>query len=151
MSLGFVKIGAAVLLGAGLAVLVVSDTSARDDVPADVAASENPETLEPAEVRYYTRQFKAKCARCHGKDGTGAGAEASDQPVPPADFTDQAFMAGRSDGQLFHQILMGGGERCAMPAFGPGSAHNWDDAKIWHMVAFVRRFAEAEAEPEPKP
>ena len=147
MSLGFVKIGAAVLLGVGLAVLVVADTSARDDVPADVAASENPETLEPGEVRYYTRQFKAKCARCHGKDGTGA--EARDQPVPPADFTDPALMASRTDGQLFYQILMGGGERCAMPAFGPGSDHNWNEAKIWHMVAFVRRFARAEPESAP--
>jgi mono/diheme cytochrome c family protein len=149
MSVDFVRIAAAVLLGVGLAVLVVSDTSARDDVPADVAAMENPETLEPAEVRYYTRQFKAKCARCHGKDGTGAGAEARNQPVPPADFTDKAFMATRSDGQLYYQILMGGGERCAMPAFGPGSAHNWNDAKIWNMVAFVRRFAEPASEPAP--
>ena len=27
-------------------------------------------------------------------------------------------MSARTDGQLFYQILMGGGERCAMPAFG---------------------------------
>jgi mono/diheme cytochrome c family protein len=138
---------AVVLLGMGLALFIAADGAARDDVPEDVAALENPETLEPGEVRYYTRQFKAKCARCHGKDGTGAGAEASEQPVPPADFTDATFMAGRTDGQLFYQILMGGGERCAMPAFGPGSAHNWNEAKIWHMVAFVRRFATAESAP----
>jgi len=50
-------------------------------------------------------------------------------------------MASRTDGQFFYQILMGGGERCAMPAFGPDSAQGWSEEKIWHMVAFVRRFA----------
>jgi mono/diheme cytochrome c family protein len=143
----YARIRAALLLGVGLAVLVAVDSAARDDVPEDVAALENPETLEPKEVRYYARQFRAKCARCHGRGGTGAGVEASDQPVPPADFTDPALMAGRTDGQLFYQILMGGGERCAMPAYGPGSAHNWNEAKIWHMVAFVRRFARVEPAP----
>ena len=120
--------------------------SARDDVPAEVAARENPETLEEGEVRYYTRQFKAKCARCHGRDGRGGGDEAAEMAVAPPDFTDPAFAGRRSDGQLYYQILMGGGERCAMPAFGPESAHAWNDSKIWHMVAYVRRFAE----PAPK-
>jgi mono/diheme cytochrome c family protein len=101
-------------------------------------------TLEDEEVRYYQRQFKAKCARCHGRDGTGGGEDATDQAVPPADFTDATYMGTRSDGQLFYQILMGGGKRCAMPAFGPGSAHDWNEDKIWHMVSFVRRFAGAE-------
>jgi hypothetical protein len=50
-------------------------------------------------------------------------------------------MASRTDGEFFYQILMGGGERCAMPAFGPESDHAWTEDKIWHMVAFVRRFA----------
>jgi mono/diheme cytochrome c family protein len=147
MSLDFVRVGAAALLGVGLAVLFVADTSARDDVPAEVAAEENPVKLEVGELRYYKRQFKAKCARCHGRDGSGGGAEAKNQPVPPADFTDKEYMASRTDGQLFYQILMGGGERCAMPAFGPGSAHNWNAAKIWKMVAYVRLFAETDPKP----
>jgi len=119
---------------------------ARDDVPEEIARRENPETLDERETRYYARQFKAKCARCHGRDGTGGGEESADQAVPPADFTDAVAMGRRSDGQLFYQILAGGGERCAMPAFGPGSSHGWSEEKIWHMVAFVRRFA---AKPEP--
>jgi hypothetical protein len=52
-------------------------------------------------------------------------------------------MKSRTDGQFYYQILMGGGERCAMPAFGPESSHAWKDPKIWHMVAYVRRFAAA--------
>jgi mono/diheme cytochrome c family protein len=120
---------------------------ARDDVPDEIAARTNPvAALTEKEVRYFGRQYRAKCARCHGADGNGGGEEAAEQAVPPADFTDTAYMRGRSDGQLFYQISMGGGERSAMPAFGPGSAHAWSEDKIWRMVAFVRRFAEGKAD-----
>jgi mono/diheme cytochrome c family protein len=116
-------------------------TSARDDVPEEIAGQENPVTLTPRKVEYYTKQFRAKCARCHGPTGDGGGEESAGQAVPPTDFTDADYMGSRSDGQLFYQILMGGGERCAMPAFGPESDHGWSEEKIWHMVAFVRRFS----------
>ena len=78
---------------------------------------------------------------------TGAQADDSDRASsePAADFSDAATMSTRSDGQLFYQILMGGGERCAMPAFGPESAHAWSEDKSWRMVAFARLFARAEA------
>jgi mono/diheme cytochrome c family protein len=128
-----------------LAALACTSVSARDDVPDEAKAMKNPVVLEESEVRYYQRQFKGKCARCHGLDGTGTGVDAAATTglVRPADFTDAKYMASRTDGQLFYQILMGGGERCAMPAFGPESDYAWKDDKIWHMVAFVRRFAEA--------
>jgi mono/diheme cytochrome c family protein len=116
---------------------------ARDDVPDDIAALENPAgELSERDVRYLKKQFKAKCARCHGLDGRGGGDEAAAQAVPPTDFSDAALMASRSDGQLYYQILMGGGDRCAMPAFGPDSSHGWNDEKIWRMVAYVRRFSQ---------
>jgi mono/diheme cytochrome c family protein len=129
----------------GLAGIACSSVSARDDVPDEVKARKNPVTLEEGDIRYYERQFKGKCARCHGIDGTGSGSDAaaSARLVPPANFTDAKYMATRTDGQLFYQILKGGGERCAMPAFGPESDQAWTEDKIWHMVAFVRRFAEA--------
>ena len=117
--------------------------TARDDVPAEVAARQNPVgELSGRDVRYFAKQFKTKCVRCHGPDGTGGGEEAADQAVAPANLTDSAHMGSRTDGQLFYQILMGGGERCAMPAYGPESSHGWTEEKVWRMVAFVRRFAQ---------
>ena len=117
--------------------------TARDDVPAEVAARGNPAgDLSDRDVRYFTKQFKTKCVRCHGPDGTGGGEEAAEQAVPPTNLTDSAHMSSRTDGQLFYQILMGGGERCAMPAYGPESSHGWTEEKVWRMVAFVRRFAQ---------
>lgn len=116
-------------------------SGARDDTPEEIARQENPVTLPESRVKYWAKQFKAKCARCHGAAGDGAGEESAGQAVPPADLTDAAYMGGRTDGQLFYQILVGGGERCAMPAFGPESDHGWPEEKVWQMVAFVRRFA----------
>ncbi len=114
---------------------------ARDDVPPELQDKSNPIALDKRQVRYFTRQYKGKCARCHGRDGNGTGKEGSDQEFPPANFTDADYMNSRSDGQLFYQIKMGGGERCAMPAFGPDSDHGWSEEKIWQMVSFVRRFS----------
>jgi mono/diheme cytochrome c family protein len=134
-------------LTAWLAGLACTSVSARDDVPDDAKAMKNPVTLEESEIRYYQRQFKGKCSRCHGRDGTGTGtgtdASSAEGLVRPANFTDAKYMASRTDGQFFYQILMGGGERCAMPAFGPESDHAWTEDKIWHMVAFIRRFSAA--------
>ena len=121
--------------------LAPSRAEARDDVPDEVSQRPNPVSLEESELRYYARQFKGKCARCHGADGTGGSEPVEPPRVAPRDFTDAGYMATRTDGQLFYQILMGGGDRCAMPAFGPESDHAWNEDKIWHMVAFVRRFA----------
>lgn len=119
----------------------------RDDVPAEIAARANPVAeLPPARVKYYARQFKAQCARCHGAAGDGGGAEAAELAVPPADFTDVAYMRTRSDGQLFYQILAGGKPRSAMPAFGPTSPAGWSEEKIWGMVAYVRLFAAPQPE-----
>ena len=54
--------------------------SARDDAPPEIAARKNPVTeLSDRDVRYMARQFKGKCARCHGLDGSGGDAAARDQ------------------------------------------------------------------------
>lgn len=116
--------------------------SGRDDVPQEIAKQANPVELEASELRYYKRQFKGKCSRCHGSDGKGGGEHAASQAIPPTDFSDLRYMQTRTDGQLFYQILVGGGDRCAMPAFGPESDYAWSEEKIWHLVAYVRRFAE---------
>lgn len=122
------------------------DLEGREDVPPEIAERKNPVSIPEGKLRYYARQYKAKCARCHGIEGDGGGEEAKGQAVPPRDFTDATYMDGRTDGQLFYQILVGGGERCAMPAFGPGTDHNWDEEKIWYMVDYVRRFSKSNRE-----
>jgi mono/diheme cytochrome c family protein len=131
-----------VLLAIGLACVTAPAIPPRREAPPEIAARENPVSLTTDKLRYYTRQFRAKCSRCHGEHGDGGGEEAKAQVVPPRDFSDTPYMNSRTDGQLFHQILIGGGERCAMPAFGPGSDQNWSEEKIWYMVDYIRRFTD---------
>ncbi len=94
--------------------------------------------LDEKELKYFAKQFKTKCARCHGAQGDGAGSQAGDQGVAPASFTDAAFMAAKTDEEFAYQIDKGGEELSAMPAFGPGSDHAWNHEKIAKMVAFLR-------------
>ncbi len=139
-----------VLPGAWLALVVLLAWGAPgiaaercDAVPAQYAALANPEPpLEKRRLRYWRKQFKAKCARCHGAAGDGGGEEAGRQAAPPVAFTDAAFMDNCTDGQLFYQIAFGGEDKSAMPAFGPESDQGWSEQKVWQMVAFIRRFAE---------
>lgn len=136
-----------VALAAVLLLGLPAAAAARDDAPPELIEAKNPvEALSEKRVAYFRKQFKAKCARCHGERGDGGGAEAQQQNVPPADLTDPEVMGARTDGQLFHQILVGGLPRCAMPAFGPESDHGWNERKIWEMVAYVRLLAQSPAE-----
>lgn len=113
-----------------------------ETVPESYRNLKNPVSeLTKRQVRYWSKQYRAKCARCHGENGDGGGEEAAQQKVPPAIFTDKDFMTQCSDGQLFYQINFGGEEKSAMPGFGPESSQGWSEQKIWQMAAFIRRFA----------
>jgi mono/diheme cytochrome c family protein len=117
--------------------------TAREDVPQEYIEMENlTPPLDEKDVSYLARKYKASCVRCHGVDGAGGDEKQQLKDFPPRNFTDAAFMKTRSDGQLFYQILKGGGERSAMPAMGPGSDAGWPEERIWKMVRYVRRFAE---------
>lgn len=148
------KLGAWSVLAVGVALGIActaSSVRARDDVPEEIAKQANPmPTLSAERLAYFEKQFQTKCARCHGKDGAGSGPEAAEQPVPPANLTDAKRMNTRSDGQLFYQILMGGGEKSPMPAFGPESSQGWDKEKVWEMVRYVRTLAVTTAPPDEK-
>ncbi len=121
---------------------VATTQQGREDVPREYIEMRNPvPELSESRVKYFKKQLKTKCGRCHGADGTGGMPESEGQEYPPRDFTDAEYMQTRSDGQLFYQILVGGGERCAMPAYGPESDHAWTEKKIWEMVTFLRGLA----------
>jgi cytochrome c oxidase cbb3-type subunit 3 len=81
--------------------------------------------------------FLTYCFTCHGKDGRGDGYAASYQPVKPRNLTDDAYMAARTDQQLFAAISEGG------PAFhGSLTMPYWRDSlskeQIWDLVAHLR-------------
>ena len=110
-----------------------------------LAQADTPLELTEKELRYFAKKFKGNCARCHGATGDGSGTAGEGLATQPADFTDPAFMASRTDEQLFEQIEKGGEEKSAMPAFGADSNAGWSEERIRRMVAFLRTFPGASA------
>lgn len=72
--------------------------------------------------------FKAKCAACHGADGTGNTTVGKAMKVP--NLT-SAAVQGKTDAQLFSLVSAGKGK---MPAYGKSLGAD----KCKELVAFVR-------------
>ncbi len=86
------------------------------------------------------RLYVAICAYCHGVSGDGFGLNAPNLAVPPRDHTDAAYMASRTDEQLFAVIKYGGaaqGKSALMPPWGG----RLSDREITALVAYLRSLA----------
>jgi mono/diheme cytochrome c family protein len=77
--------------------------------------------------------FKAKCATCHGPDGHGDGPLSASLKPKPRNYHDKAYMATRTDEQLYESIYNG---KSAMPAWGKTKILSED--QIRSLVKFVR-------------
>ena len=79
--------------------------------------------------------FEANCAACHGLDGDGSGFPGA------ADFTDVAFMRGKTPGGFF-QAIRDGIADTAMPAW----SDQLGDSEIWDAVYYAWAFATSPGE-----
>jgi mono/diheme cytochrome c family protein len=82
--------------------------------------------------------YQENCSRCHGAQGKGNGPDAGSLSTRPADFTDQARMAGKSTAALYDAISKGSGPD--MPAFvsaGEGHAQLSEEQR-WSLAAYLR-------------
>ena len=75
--------------------------------------------------------FQANCARCHGESGQGNGPEAPGLSRAPANFNNQAWMAGKSAADLFQTISAGATPD--MPAYSQIS-----EDERWAVTAYLR-------------
>ncbi len=85
----------------------------------------------PDEIERGAQVYRDNCAACHGESGQGDGTQAASLSTPPADFTNQEFMAQQSAQALFNAVTEGSGE---MPAF----ADRLSEAERWAVVAYLR-------------
>jgi mono/diheme cytochrome c family protein len=76
--------------------------------------------------------FAQNCAECHGVDGKGDGPKAAGMANPPADFTDQEWMANKSTADFTTAIQNGKG--ADMPAFGD----KLNEAQVWELSDYLR-------------
>ncbi len=92
-----------------------------------------PENIEKGQKIF---QGKAFCVTCHGRDGKGLGKIPGLVGKLPRNFTDKAWQAKRTDGELFW-ILKNGSPGTDMASFIP-LVLTEDEA--WHVLLYVRSF-----------
>lgn len=96
---------------------------------ADVEFAELARAGEPLYLHY--------CAHCHGVHGEGDGYNAENLDKDPAELSDHAFVAQKSNEKLFRAISEGGKavkKSYLMPVFG----HTLSEKEIWSLVAYIR-------------
>lgn len=86
----------------------------------EVQALKNPFKPSPENVTKGKTLFqgKATCFTCHGKEGRGDGLAAAGLDPSPRNFTNAAFHAMRTDGELFWVIKEGIPGTAMMPMVG---------------------------------
>jgi len=96
-----------------------------------------PSTEESVEKGKQIFKGKAFCVTCHGPDGKGLGNIPGLRGKLPRDFTDKAWQAARTDGELFW-ILKNGSPGTDMASFIPLVL---TEEEAWHVILYVRSFA----------
>ncbi|HEX2055108.1 MAG TPA: cytochrome c [Nitrospiraceae bacterium] len=92
-----------------------------------------PENLEKGKALFHGKAF---CATCHGRDGRGLGDIPGLRGKLPRDFTDQAWQAARTDGELLW-ILKNGSPGTDMAPFIPLML---TEEEGWQVLHYVRSF-----------
>ena len=77
------------------------------------------------------------CFTCHGTRGAGDGYAASIQPTKPRNLTEDVYMSGRTDQQLF-DVISGGGTAVHKSMTMPYWRESLTQGQIWDLVAYVR-------------
>ena len=89
--------------------------------------------------------YSAKCARCHGDDGDGAGPDAAKFLLKPSDFTDAKMVAAMAGNYWFWRVSEGG--KSVEPFKSQGSKMpGWkDDLSVtdrWAVIAYTHTFSQ---------
>ena len=93
----------------------------------------SPEHIEKGRILYHGKAF---CVACHGKDGKGLGTDLDLKGRLPRNFTDRAWQAARTDGEL-QWILKNGSPGTDMAPFIPLVL---SEEEAWQVVLYIRSF-----------
>ncbi|MHB8482983.1 MAG: c-type cytochrome [Nitrospiria bacterium] len=108
------------------------------DLLPKVKEMKNPVPATPENIAKGKKIFEGKgtCYVCHGKEGKGDGAAALGLEPSPRNFTNPAFHAARTDGELFWVIKNGSPGTAMIPMVGS----TIDEEEAWHVLLYERTF-----------
>ena len=131
-----------VIIGCVLVWLAASTTveAQRKGGDPKAAAIKNPVPPTPANLKLGQAVYGQYCRQCHGLRGKGDGALAPKNPKP-ADFSDDKWDHGSSDGEIYTLILNGAPPR-------PGQKESemkpmkgtLTPTQIWQVINYIRAF-----------
>lgn len=118
-----------------VAVMVFSLTAHAQTRGGNAAARavKNPVATTPASVTAGAAAYKKYCAFCHGADAKGNGPLAPKDSNPP-NLTDNTWVHGSTDGEIFTVIANGAGADSKMVGF----KGKMPDQDLWHIVNYLR-------------
>lgn len=97
----------------------------------------NPVKKTPKSLFEGRELYEKHCLVCHGKIGKGDGPAGKALKPPAADFTDNIWKHGSTDGEIFHVITEGA------PGTGMSSWENiLSEEERWKLVNYIRCFEE---------
>ena len=139
----------AILIAVVCVCLGLSAEAQRQGGDPKTRALKNPVASTPASLKAGQAIYGQYCRQCHGLRGKGDGSLAPRNPRP-ADFTDDKWDHGSTDGELYTIILDGAPPRPDQkesemkPMKGTLSP-----TQIWQVVNFIRTFGPKAAPPAP--
>jgi mono/diheme cytochrome c family protein len=119
------------------ALVVVGATQTHPVEPhrhAEGQALENPQPSTPDSVATGRQRYVFMCRECHGNRGIGDGDMAHAGGNMP-DFTDDVWLHGSSDGEIF--LVIRDGVTADMQPY----SNRIDDEDIWHVVNYLKTLA----------
>ena len=129
------------LLVLSFAAILISMTSIQDqkpqkpwDVPAEFKNMKNPVPADETSIKTGRIHYFRHCSFCHGRTGKGDGVKARELETFSGDMTGAAYK-DQTDGEHFYKSKYGRGEM-------PNYEEEFSDEEIWHMVNYMRTFAE---------
>ncbi|HEU5350159.1 MAG TPA: c-type cytochrome [Terracidiphilus sp.] len=125
-----IRAATAMMLAAGLVLMMAAGSHWRSKVPADERARVNPYADKPEAVAAGRVLFEAHCAKCHGEDALGRYGRPSLRGEE---------VRGAADGELFW-LLRNGSTWKGMPSWS-----SLPEPERWQLIAYLRSLP-----PEPR-
>ncbi|HXN06402.1 MAG TPA: c-type cytochrome [Nitrospiria bacterium] len=106
------------------------------DLLPKVKEMKNPHEATPENIAKGKGLFDGRgtCYVCHGKEGKGDGAAAAGLEPSPRNFTNPAFHAARTDGELYWVIKNGSPGTAMVPMVGS----TIDEDEAWYVLLYER-------------